>query len=35
MGAVTSSWACAVRPLHDHALVHYFKAVVTREDGSH
>lgn len=33
MGLVTSSWASAVRPLHDHSLAHYFKAVVTREDG--
>jgi HAD superfamily hydrolase (TIGR01509 family) len=33
IGAVTSSWASAVRPLHDHSLVHYFKAIVTREDG--
>jgi len=33
MGAVTSSWSSAVRPLHDHSLFHYFKAVVTREDG--
>jgi HAD superfamily hydrolase (TIGR01509 family) len=33
MGAVTSSWNSAIRPLQDHSLVHYFKAVVTREDG--
>lgn len=33
MGIVTSSWTSAVRPLHDHSLSHYFKAVVTREDG--
>jgi len=33
LGVVTSSWTSAVRPLRDHSLDHYFKAIVTREDG--
>jgi HAD superfamily hydrolase (TIGR01509 family) len=33
LGALTSSRAVAVRPLHNHALSHYFMVIMTREDG--
>jgi HAD superfamily hydrolase (TIGR01509 family) len=33
LGAMTSSRAVAVRPLHHHALSQYFIAIMTREDG--
>ena len=33
LGALTSSRAFAIRPLLDHELSHYFKVIMTREDG--
>ena len=33
LGALTSSRAVAVRPLHNHALSRYFTVIMTREDG--
>jgi HAD superfamily hydrolase (TIGR01509 family) len=33
LGALTSSRAVAVRPLHNHALSRYFMVIMTREDG--
>ena len=33
LGALTSSRAFAVRPLSNHGLSHYFKVIMTREDG--
>lgn len=33
LGALTSSRAVAIRPLSNHGLSHYFKVIMTREDG--
>ena len=33
LGALTSSRTFAIRPLLDHGLSHYFKVIMTREDG--
>jgi len=33
LGALTSARAVAVRPLYHHALSHYFKVIMTHEDG--
>ena len=33
VGVLTSSRSVAVRPLHDHSLSHYFKVIMTHEDG--
>jgi len=33
LGALTSSWAIAVRPLYDHNLAHHFRTIMTHEDG--
>jgi HAD superfamily hydrolase (TIGR01509 family) len=33
LGVLTSSRGTAVRPLHHHSLSHYFKVILTREEG--
>ena len=33
LGVLTSSRGTAVRPLHYHSLSHYFKVILTREEG--
>ena len=33
LGLATSSWKAALQPLHEHSMVHFFKAVLSREDG--
>jgi len=33
LGVLTSSRSVAVQPLHDHSLSHYFKIIMTHEDG--
>jgi HAD superfamily hydrolase (TIGR01509 family) len=33
LGLVTASWALTLQPLHDHSLTHYFKAIITSDDG--
>jgi phosphoglycolate phosphatase len=33
VGGVTSSWAIALRPIDVAVLRHFFKAIITREDG--
>ncbi len=33
LGLATSSWKAALQPLHEHSLIHFFKAVLSREDG--
>ncbi len=33
LGLATSSWGAALQPLHNHSLTHYFRAIITHEDG--
>jgi len=33
LGALTSSWKFAVGPLYQHSLSHYFRVIMTHEDG--
>ncbi len=33
LGALTSSWAPAVHPLHQHTLTSYFVTIITQEEG--
>ncbi len=33
LGVLTSSRRTAVRPLHQHSISHYFKVILTREEG--
>lgn len=32
-GLATSSWGAALQPLHDHSLSHFFKAILSHDDG--